>query len=398
MRCLSFLLGVAAGLAGQGIQQPETKQPELSHSDIKRGKDGIWVRSQSGGGEAAPAARLQISSQVRVVLRGSTEGRITFQLSQRVRADTLEEAARRLTGFASIVTSPGLTMITAQGLRPYTYATLELHVPQKVKTASLEILKGGDIEVFDFGGGVVARTPGGGDIQADNIGGGIVADTGGGHIRLGRVGGPIECYTGAGSITVADAGADVNCQTVGGEIWIKRAAGPVRLSSGGGNILVERAGQRVEAHSMRGAIQVGQAGGAVIADTSGGAIRVGSAAGVHAESALGPVHVTDAAGSLNLSTAAGSILAELLAGGKLRDSSLSAASGDITVMIPSNVAVSVMATNEMGGIPRVYSDFSDLLTRVLGFARPPLAEQAIHGGGPVLLLSGSGMIYLKKAK
>ena len=70
---------------------------------------------------------------------------------------------------------------------------------------------------------------------------------------------------------------------------------------------------------------------------------------MHAESAAGPVHLTDAVGSLNVSTAMGNILAELLAGGRLRNSSLAAASGDITVTIPSNVAVSVMATNEMGG-------------------------------------------------
>jgi hypothetical protein len=136
----------------------------------------------------------------------------------------------------------------------------------------------------------------------------------------------------------------------------------------------------------------------VIADTSGGEIRVGSAAGVHAESAAGPVHVTDAAGSLNVSTAMGNILAELLAGGRLQNSSLAAASGDITVTIPSNVAVSVMATNEMGGIPRIVSDFSEVRGRWFNFARPPLAEGAIHGGGPVLLLSGSGIIYLKKTK
>jgi DUF4097 and DUF4098 domain-containing protein YvlB len=399
MRGLSLLLGISVGLAAQGVKtdgkQPDNEQPEIKHPDIKRSADGSWVRVQSGGGEAAPAARLQISSQVRVVLRGSAEKRITFQLSQRAYAGTLEGAARRLTGSASITTGPGVTLITAQGLRAF--ATLELYVPRQVKTATLEILKGGDIEIYNFSGSVYARTPSG-DIQADNVGGSVEANTGGGHIRLGTVGGPVQCYTGAGSITVADAGADVNCQTVGGEIWIKQAAGPVRLSSGGGNILVERASQGVEAHSMQGAIQVGQAGGVVNADTRGGEIRVGSAAGVRAESAAGPVHVTDAVGSLNVSTAIGNILAELLAGGRLQNSSLAAASGDITVTIPSNVAVSVMATSETGGIPRIVSDFPEVRGRWLNFARPPLAEGAIHGGGPVLLLSGSGIIYLKKTK
>jgi DUF4097 and DUF4098 domain-containing protein YvlB len=396
MRCLSFMLGISVSLAAQGVK-PDGKQPEINHPDITRGQDGSWVRTQNGGGEAAPAARLSISSQVRVVLRGSPGSRITFQLSQRVWARTVEEAARRLTGSAAIAALPGFTMITAQGLPPYAYATLELHVPQQVKTASLEILKGGDIEIFDFSGSIQARTAAG-DIQADNVGGSIDANTGGGHIRMGKVDGSVKCSSGGGSITVADAGADVNCQTVGGEIWIKQARGPVRLSSGGGNILVERANQSVEAHSMQGAIQVGQAGGVVIADTRGGEIRVGSAAGVRAESAAGPVHLTDATGLLSVSTAIGSILAELLAGGKLQNSSLSAASGDITVTIPSNVAVTVMATNQMGGIPRISSQFSEMLNKFMGFARPPLAEGAIHGGGPVLLLSGNGIIYLKKAK
>jgi DUF4097 and DUF4098 domain-containing protein YvlB len=401
MRCVSLMLGISVGLAAQGVKpeggQSESKKPEIRYPDIKKSSDDFWVRSQSGGGEAAPAARLQISSQVRVVLRGTNENRISYHLGQRVRAKTLEEAAQKMTGSASITTSPGVTLITAQGL--LSYATLELLVPRQVKTATLEILsrRGGDIEIDNFSGNVQAHTPSG-DFQADNVGGSIEATTGGGHIRLGRVGGPVKCYTGAGSITIADAGADVNCQTAGGEIWIKQAGGPLRLSSGGGNILVERTLQSVEAHSMRGAIQVGQARGVVIADTSGGEIRVGSAAGVHAESAAGPVHLTDAVGSLNVSTAMGNILAELLAGGRLQNSSLAAASGDITVTIPSNVAVSVMATNEMGGIPRIVSDFSEVRGRWLNFARPPLAEGAIHGGGPVLLLSGSGIIYLKKTK
>jgi DUF4097 and DUF4098 domain-containing protein YvlB len=395
MRCLSLMLGISVGLSAQGVRSSDVSQPDLTHPDIKKGADGSWVRLQNGGAEAAPAARLQISSQVRVVLRNSTTGRISFQLSQRVHARNADEASQMMSGSATITTSPAVTLITARGLRAY--ATLELYVPALVRTASLEVLKGGDIEIFNFNGSVYANTPSG-DIQADYVGGEMVANTGGGHIRLGTVRGPVHCYSGAGSITVADAGAEVTCQTVGGEIWIKQARGPVRLSSGGGNIIVDRGFQKVEAHSMQGAIRVGQAGGEVIADTRGGEIRVGSAASVHAESAGGPVHVTDAAGALNISTAIGNILAELLAGGRLQNSSLSAASGDITVTIPSNVAVSVMATNEMGGVPLIHSDFSQVRTKSLNFARPPLAEGAINGGGPVLLLSGTGLIYLKKAK
>jgi hypothetical protein len=392
---LYFLLGTAINLAAQGVKQPDLKRPDIKQQDIKRQADGSWVRTQEGSGEPSPGPRLQVSSQVRVVLRGSAGDRIGYRLIQTARARTVEVAALRLNGSASLSASPGVTFINAVGSPAY--ATLELSVPRQVWSASVEILRGGDIEIYDFSGSVQAHTPAG-DIQGDNVGGAIVANTGGGHIRLGKMGGPVRCYTGGGSITVANAGGEVNCRTVGGEIVVKQAAGQVWLYSGGGNIAVERAALSVEAHSMEGAIQVGHAGGEVIADTRGGSIRVGSAAGIHAESASGPVHLTDGAGALIVSTAIGNILADLLAGAKLRDSSLAAVSGDITVTIPSNVAVSVMATNQMGGIPRIVSDFSEVRSRSISFARPPLAEGSIHGGGPILLLSGSGIIYLKKAK
>jgi DUF4097 and DUF4098 domain-containing protein YvlB len=391
MRVLSLLLGIAGAAAAQDRAVAQ---------DIKF-VNGAWQRLQVGGADAAPG--LQVSSQVRVVLRGTAASgavlgsRVTFRLIQRVEARTLQEAAARLTGTVSVTSSPVMTMVSAQGGRRLFNATLELYVPAQVKTASVEILRSGDIEIHDFTGAVQARTPVG-DIQAENVGGTMLANTGGGHIRLGRIGGQVDCSTGAGSITVAYAGGDLNCRTAGGEIVVTEARGPVWLSSGGGNIAVERAARSVEAHSMQGEIRVGQAGGVVTADTQGGAIRIGTAAGVRAESAAGPVRLTGASGPLSVSTAIGSILAELLAGARLQDSSLVAASGDITVMIPSNVAVSVMATNERGGMPRLESDFSGVRVKSLNFERSPLAEGAINGGGPMLWLSGSGMIYLRKVR
>jgi DUF4097 and DUF4098 domain-containing protein YvlB len=383
MRVLSLYLGIAAAFTAAEVQAGDVKFV-----------NGFWERLQTGGADASPGLQVS-SSQVRVVLRGGAPGnRITFRLIQRLNVRFEPEAERRLTGSATITSGPGVTLITAQGSP--SHSTLELYVPVQVKTASLEILQGGDIEVYDFRGAVVARTPVG-DIQADNIGGRVGAYTGGGHIRIGRVNGKVECSTGAGSITVASA-ADVSCQTSGGEIVVNDARGPVWLSSGGGNIDVQRAAGSVEAHSMQGAIQVAQAGGIVTADTRGGAIRVGSAAGVRAESAAGPVHLTGASGLLSVSTAIGSILAELMAGARLRDSSLVTAAGDITVMIPSNVALSVMATNERGGMPRIESDFSGVRVDSLNFARPPLAEGIINGGGPMLMLSGSGVIYLRRVR
>ena len=103
---------------------------------------------------------------------------------------------------------------------------------------------------------------------------------------------------------------------------------------------------------MKGEIVVGRAGGVVTATTGAGAIRIGPAAGVRATSASGPgPYLTAAAGAISVSTALGSILAALASGARFQNSSLVAASGDITVMIPSSIALSIMATNERGGVP-----------------------------------------------
>ncbi len=96
----------------------------------------------------------------------------------------------------------------------------------------------------------------------------------------------------------------------------------------------------------------------------------------------------------------GSILAELLAGTHLDDSSLVARAGDVTVMIPSNLPLSVMAQNDSGGRPRIVSDFSEFRTNNFGVMRPAvMAEGAINGGGPVLRINvADGTIYLRRLK
>jgi len=103
---------------------------------------------------------------------------------------------------------------------------------------------------------------------------------------------------------------------------------------------------------------------------------------------------------MSVSTAMGNIMAELLAGARLEDSSLVAGSGDITVLIPSNFPVSVIASNASGGTPRIISDFPEIRANSTSFFRSPLlAQGALNGGGPILRLNaGGGVIYLKRVK
>ena len=144
--------------------------------------------------------------------------------------------------------------------------------------------------------------------------------------------------------------------------------------------------------------------GMVFADTHGGSIQIGSARGVRCQSGAGPVRVKTSSGPLQVQTALGSILAEVLAGARLQDSSLVAGSGDITVLIPSNVALSVVARNDSGANPRIVSEFAELRARSIAPTRPasvlPMVYQgSLNGGGPLLTLNtAGGIIYVKKSK
>ena len=192
--------------------------------------------------------------------------------------------------------------------------------------------------------------------------GAVQLSTGGGDIQLGKIGGAVQCFSGAGASGHRKGGRRDQLHHRGREyVAFATRAGAVALSNQmGGNIRVDKAAGDVRAHSAQGMIEVGQAGGAVFADTQGGFIQVGSARGVQAESMAGTVRVKNDAGPMNLAAMAGNILAELLNGARMQDSSLVAGTGDITVLIPSNLAVSVMARNSTGGTPRIVSDFPEI--------------------------------------
>ena len=125
-----------------------------------------------------------------------------------------------------------------------------------------------------------------------------------------------------------------------------------------------------------------------------------SAMGVKAEPGAGMVRVKAPSGPVTISAAAGSILAELLAGRRLQDSSLMAGAGDITILIPSNLAVTVMATTNTSGPARIVSDFPEIRVNPTALFQAPIqAQGSINGGGPVLRLhASSGVIYLRRIK
>jgi DUF4097 and DUF4098 domain-containing protein YvlB len=340
-----------------------------------------WVGNVGDSFAIAAQARLQVNTRGNVTVRREAGDQVSYRVRQRVRAASEDQARALLGGGVKQVSSlRGRVVLQLQPISAGTVKTdIEIGVPAQVSTVIIQTELGG-INVADFDGAVQLST-------------------GGGDIQLGKIGGTIQCFSGAGEVTIERAAGAINCSTVGGNMSVRDAGGLVALSNQmGGNIRVDKAAGDVRAHSAQGMIEVGQAGGAVYADTQGGFIQIGSARGVQAESMAGTVRVKNDAGPMNLAAMAGNILAELLSGARLQDSSLVTGTGDITVLIPSNLPVSVMARNSTGGTPRIVSDFPEIrVTPAKFFQAPMLAQGAINGGGPVLNLNVStGVIYLRR--
>jgi hypothetical protein len=106
------------------------------------------------------------------------------------------------------------------------------------------------------------------------------------------------------------------------------------------------------------------------------------------------------AGAVHAFANSGSIMAELVSGGAMADSILSTNAGDITVLIPSNLALTVQATNESGGSGRINSDFPQVRPQSGGLPGGPLVAQGtLNGGGPLLRINVmGGTIFLRRAK
>jgi hypothetical protein len=138
-----------------------------------------------------------------------------------------------------------------------------------------------------------------------------------------------------------------------------------------------------------------------MAGNSAGSIQIGTAQGVRCESTGGSIRLKGSGGTLRAVTDIGSILAELLPGLSIQDSILSTGAGDITVYIPSNLALRIKALNESGRADRIISEFAEIPVKQPGGTNRlgTIAEGALNGGGPLLTLTSSeGTIYLRRQR
>jgi DUF4097 and DUF4098 domain-containing protein YvlB len=366
-----------------------------------RREEGYWVQTRTEEVPIAANGRLQLYTYGRVTVSGGDSAQSKLMLTQRVRARSEAEAnalLRRST--LSTRTNSGTTVVRVRRSGEPAVAT-EMQISTRRNLAHVKLdTHGGDVHVRNIAGQVDAES-GGGFIKLDEIGGDVSARTAGGEIRLGRIGGTVRCFSGGGSIEALHAGRESWFETAGGDIYIGETRGPLYASTAGGNIQIGRAGASVSARTAGGRIEVEHAQGIVMAGNAAGSIHIGTAQGVRCESTGGSIRLKGSAGALRAVTDIGSILAELLPGLALQDSVLSTGAGDITVFIPSNLALTIKALNESGRAGRIVSEFNEIpVRRPGGYSQQgAVAEGALNGGGPLLMLTSSGgTIYLRRQR
>jgi hypothetical protein len=324
---------------------------------------------------------------------------VAYSLKRRARAAS-EASARALldTIVVKAMVKAGWTVLEVTVPDPgRASADLKVQVPQAVREAALAT-GGGGIQALDLGGALRADT-GGGAVEVDRVQGAVTVRTGGGAVRVGKIGGKLECYSGGGAIVAESLGGEAGLNTGGGEILVREAKALVRAKTAGGNIRIERATHGVQVAAGAGLIDIVQAGGPVLAETGAGSIKIRSSSNVQCESGAGMIHVQAVSGGLRANTKAGGIVADLSGAERLQDSALTTTQGDITVLIPSNLAVTVDAINSTPGAHRIVSDFAEIRPRLEQGNARSAAQGAIHGGGPVLRLAASGgTIYLRRQK
>ena len=361
---------------------------EAQKAPLER-EPGGWALTYRG---SVPAARtLRINGHGPVTLEGGTA--LTFEYTVRLSVAARSEAeARSILVRAPLEVKRGESVILTAPGGPVRARIL-------VKAPDLGMARIVDSDgVVDASGiegelDVASRS---GEVTVDRIGGPCTVTTGGGDVRVGEVRGNLRCLTGGGKITLQTAHGEAVLETYGGDIVVGEVAGGVRAQTAAGNIRVHAAGGSVTAITGGGEVAIEKAGGTVTVRNLAGPVQLGAArGGFECQSASGGIRLSSVTGTMRVSTSLGSIVADLT-GAHLADSFLATTGGDITVLIPSNLGVTIHAENRMADtLRRIVSEFPAIPVSRVGSR--VVAQGAANGGGPLLRISGAGgTIFIKR--
>lgn len=331
-----------------------------------------------------------------------------------IAAKLLESYALTAAGSPSGVTITGT--IPSQRLKARPQAQFWVQFVVSVPAGyNVEVSTGaGDIATSDLGGRVVLETDGG-NITTGRIGFGrstsmighpmAKIETEGGHISVEDVFGDLDAYTAGGHIQAGNIAGNAKLRTGGGHVRAGKIQGTAQLETEGGNITVGEAGALVTVRTGGGQIDFGEVHGSVHAQTGGGGIRMMYVAGpLEVMTSGGSICLTKVTNTVRAETGDGTITAWIAPdSGDPRQSvrlpgpsSLASGTGDIVLYLPRNIAATIDATVDRGGIHRIETDPSLALSMR---ARPDGLVHAmgtLNGGGAVLKLhTTSGKIRLQ---
>ena len=361
-----------------------------------------WVEETSGSINSARNLKV-VADAGAVKVQGAGQPNVTYVIRKRVAAGSEQEARRQFDKFRVSASSNGDTAVIKgtcmnDNGRSRLSVNYEIVTPQNLALVYTRS-GGGSLSVNNINGRVDGET-GGGDIRLDAINGPVSATSGGGTIDIGTVGGDLHVETGGGDIRVRMANGELNAQSGGGNIWIESTARNAEVETGGGAIQIHKTGGALRAESGGGDIEIGDVGGAASVETGGGGIRVSSAKGdVHAETGGGNIQLMGLSRGVNASSGAGSITAEFVGGGNISESRIETSVGNIRVLIPSGLPITVQALVDSGQERSIDSDFPELKIKTeQGWGpRETYANGALNGGGPVLKLNtNTGSIQIRK--
>jgi len=362
-----------------------------------------WVEETSGSISSARNLKV-VADAGTVKIQGAGQPNVTYLIRKRVAAGSEQEARRQFEKFRVSASNYGDTALIkgtcmSDTGRSRLSVNYEVVAPQNLALVYTRS-GGGSLSVNNINGRVDGET-GGGDIRLDAINGPVSATSGGGTVDIGTIGGDLRVETGGGDIRVRMANGELNAQSGGGNIWIESASRNAQVETGGGAIQVRRTGGSLHAESGGGDLDIGDVGGPASVETGGGGIRLASAKGdVRAETGGGNIQLMGLSRGVNASSGAGSITAEFVgAAGSISESRIETSVGNIRVLIPQGLQLTVQALVDSGQERSIDTDFPELKVKMEdGWGpREIYANGAINGGGPVLKLNtNTGSIQIKR--
>jgi hypothetical protein len=297
---------------------------------------------------------------------------------------------------------PGGVLLNGQSFCPARSGALgarfQIQIPLKF---NLDIqTQGGSVEVPKLDGQLRAETTGG-DISTGDVQGPVWVSTDAGMIDLGNINQNVQATTAGGNIRVGNVNGRVVLNSGGGEIVAGIVNGPVTAQTGAGDIVLQAASGPVEAETAGGQIRLGECGNTVHAETAAGNIQVaGARGGIHAQSAGGSISLLQAMSFVMAQTGAGHILAQIDANRKsFGPSRLDTQVGDVDVLLPPSLPLSIHAAIENGFGHRIVSDFPvKVVQQGGGFMMGPVTGtgEVMGGGEPLNLQTVMGSILIRR--